>query len=200
MKSESQTVLWDQKTADRARIRWIAREQRALNALLSRGVFTSALHPFHLSGVYSLLTFRVPRYIPENIFTDMSVRGEFFAVRQDICSFEKCDVPIGKNVKGTRELLRGYLTRYHPERPASFQDLAVSDVWKAFAGPNGDAPRLMLPGVMVSFGSGESLIPIVDYIRPEFSDAPDRSLGFVLRAVRPSRLRRTGARTLFVTG
>ncbi|MBP7005576.1 hypothetical protein KBB27_00420 [Patescibacteria group bacterium] len=197
MKNVKEIAQRSQEMIERARILWTVREEKALIALLERRVFKSVLPPFYSFGVHSLAAFCVPKYVSAGVFMDMDAQTGVSIPIRDSPRFHKCDVPMGKSAEWTQELLHRYLTNY-PERPASFQDLAVSDVWKAFAGPNGDAPRLMLPGVMVSFGSGEPLIPVIDYIRPEFSDASEASLDFVLRGVSPAQLKYTGARALFV--
>lgn len=97
-------------------------------------------------------------------------------------------------------MIHRYLKNHKGARPASFQDLTSSDAWKTLAGPSGNVPRLMLPGVVFLAKSCGPMVPVIDYVLPEFSDGVDGSLGFVLRAVPPRQLRSTGMRALFVMG
>ena len=78
--------------------------------------------------------------------------------------------------------------------PAGFQALARSSGWRVFTQPNGNAPRLLLPGVVIEIESDRFEFPVIDYIRTEDRDTP---LEFALSSLPLDRLSATGARALF---
>lgn len=163
----------------------------------SRKIETASLQRVLSSGVFSEVSKRIQmasaerlRLVPSSFFLAAVPQDEMWVPR----AWEGLILPIGMSREKIEKTLKDCVFADAARVPAGFRALARSSGWQAFAKPNGNVPRLLLPGVMIEVESDRFEFPVIDYIRTEDRDAP---LEFVLNSLPLDRLSATGARALF---